>query len=232
MRCRQLFEKTSSTYTYLLWTDQGVATLIDPVVECVERDLRLIEELGLRLGWTLETHVHADHITGSGLLRQRVGSQALVFAGNDVPCVDRFVQDGESLDLNGVVLQVLATPGHTSGCASYHSPELGAVFTGDALLIRGCGRTDFQQGNARTLFESVTRKLFHLPDETIVFPGHDYRGFTQSTIGEEKRVNPRFAGKSMAEFVALMANLDLALPARIHEALPANQNCGISPNTY
>ena len=228
---RQLFDKESSTYTYLLGDEQTrEAALVDPVVEHVERDLRLIADLGLRLTVILDTHVHADHVTGAGTLRERTGATTHVSAKGGAPCADVMVEDGHVVHVGSITVRAFATPGHTSGCTSYfvEAPDATPrVFTGDTLLIRGCGRTDFQEGDAATLWRSVQEKLFTLPDETLVYPAHDYRGHTVSTIGEEKRLNPRLGGSmTLDAFVTLMNGLDLPPPAKIHEAVPANRACG------
>lgn len=226
---RQLFESETSTYTYLL-ADPSTreAVLIDPVRETIERDLELLRELGLTLVHSLETHVHADHVTAAGLLRERVGSRSVVSAKGGAPCADVLVQDGDRVRFGERWLEVRETPGHTDGCLSYVLDDRSMVFTGDALLIRGTGRTDFQQGDPRRLFHSITTQLFTLPDATQVFPGHDYRGLTSSTIGEEKQHNRRLGGgKTLDEFVAIMQNLKLAEPKKIAEAVPANLACGI-----
>lgn len=226
MLFRQLFDLETQTYTYLI-ADAATreALLIDPVVEQVERDLQHLQELGLTLKYCLETHIHADHITGTGQLRQRTGCESIVPQKAEASCADRFIQDGEVLQMGSVQVSAIATPGHTDSHMAYLVNGT-HLFTGDALLIRGCGRTDFQSGDAGTLFDVITQKLFTLPETTLVYPGHDYRGFLVSTIGEEKQFNPRFVGKSRAEFIALMANLNLPNPKKIMEAVPANQNCG------
>ena len=228
---RQLIDKESSTFTYLLGdAASGEAALIDPVVEHVERDLSLLADLGLRLIAILDTHVHADHVTGAAKLRERTGAATYISAKGGPPCADVFVTDGNEIRIGTIRVQALATPGHTNGCTSYLvrcEGEPPRVFTGDALLIRGCGRTDFQEGDASTLWRSVHEKLFTLPDETLVYPAHDYRGHTVTTIGEEKRHNPRLgASMTLEGFVAMMESLDLPPPAKIHEAVPANRACG------
>lgn len=231
---RQLMDRDTCTYTYLLIdpeTRQGA--LIDPVKEWVDRDLKLVAELGVELLYVLETHVHADHVTSAGIVRQQTGARIVYGAAADVKAIDVPVHDGETLTIGGHAIKALATPGHTDGCTSYLTD--GAVFTGDALLIRGCGRTDFQQGNPSSLYTSITSKLFSLPDETIVYPAHDYNGRMSSTIGEEKRWNPRIGhGASREAFVAIMNNLNLDLPKRINEAVPANLGVGIhfDPRRY
>jgi sulfur dioxygenase len=224
---RQLFDAETSTYTYLVADEQSKeAILIDPVHEQVERDLRLLSELGLTLRMILETHIHADHVTSSGTLRERTGAQTV--AGiRGAGCADLHLGHGETLRLGGLEVHALETPGHTDDSMSYLIA--GHVFTGDTLLIRGSGRTDFQNGSAHQLYDSVTNILFGLPDSTVVFPGHDYKGFTSSTIGEEKLYNPRFAGKSREEFAALMANLQLPTPKKLEQSVPANRRCGMVP---
>jgi glyoxylase-like metal-dependent hydrolase (beta-lactamase superfamily II)/rhodanese-related sulfurtransferase len=221
---RQLFDASTSTYTYLVGDESSrKALLIDPVREQVERDLKLLAELDLHLEYVLDTHVHADHITGAGALRRQTGART-VGAAKGAVCADLHVSHDDVLQLGSTEIRVLATPGHTDDSVSYLIGN--RVFTGDALLIRGCGRTDFQNGDAATLYASINEVLFALPDETWVYPGHDYRGFQVSTIGEEKRSNPRFAGKSLSQFVELMNNLNLPHPQRIAEAVPANRVCG------
>lgn len=238
---RQLFDRESCTYTYLLGDPATrEAALVDTVSEHVARDLGLIEELGLKLTSIFETHVHADHVTGAGELRKRTGAVCHVPRLGGAPCADVPLGDGDEVSVGAVRLRVLATPGHTNGCVSYLVGQPGQagpagqagepfdrVLTGDALFIRGCGRTDFQEGNAGTLWDSVHARLFSLPEETLVFPAHDYRGMTVSTIGEEKRFNPRLgAARTRDGFIELMASLGLPPPARIAEALPANRACG------
>lgn len=233
---RQLFDHQSSTYTYLLADEQTrEALLIDPVLEQADRDLLLIEQLGLRLVAVLDTHVHADHITAAGTLRERTGAKTIA-GRSGAPCADRLVDPGEVVTVGSVRLRVLSTPGHTDDSISFllldaQDPRLPGdrVFTGDALLIRAAGRTDFQNGDAGTLYDSITQQLFSLPDATLVYPGHDYLGRTVSTVAEEKRWNARIAGRSREQFVAVMNALDLPQPARIREAVPANQACGRAP---
>jgi sulfur dioxygenase len=228
---RQLFDKESSTYTYLVADEKaGEAALVDPVFEHIERDLKLIAELDCRLVCVLDTHVHADHVTAAGKLRERTQATTHVSALGGAPCADVALTDGHLVGVGCVAIRALATPGHTSGCMSFVASAEGEplrVFTGDALLIRGCGRTDFQEGDAATLWRSVHDKLFTLPDDALVYPAHDYRGFTSSTIGEEKRHNPRLGGSmTQGAFVSLMKSLDLPPPTKIHEAVPANRACG------
>ncbi len=225
----QLFEPETSTFTYLLADpDTHEALLIDPVLEEVERYVALLAELGLTLRYTVETHVHADHVTAGGALRERLGSRSVVHADGGAACADRLVRDGDVVAVGGVRLEVRETPGHTDGCVSYVMGD--RVFTGDALLIGGCGRTDFQGGDAGKLYDSLHRQIFSLPPETLVYPGHDYKGRTVSTVGEELANNARLgAGRTRAAFVELMANLKLAYPKQIDRAVPANLACGIAP---
>jgi sulfur dioxygenase len=226
MLFRQLFDPETSTYTYLI-ADRTtkIAVLVDPVLEQVERDRKLLNELGLTLKYCLETHIHADHITGTAKLRELTGCLGIVPENAQVACADRLIKDREILELGSVKIEAIATPGHTDSHNAYLVNGT-HLLTGDALLIRGCGRTDFQSGNAEAMYDSITQKLFTLPDETLVYPGHDYRGHTVSTIGEEKQWNPRLAGRNRSEFVQLMANLNLPQPNKIMEAVPANQRCG------
>jgi glyoxylase-like metal-dependent hydrolase (beta-lactamase superfamily II) len=226
MLFRQLFDPQTSTYTYLI-ADESTkeAVLVDPVLEQVERDYKLIQELGLTLDCCLETHVHADHITGTDKLRQLTGCLGVVPEHSTAACADVRIKAGNSLGVGKINIKAIATPGHTS-CHMAYLVNKDRVLTGDALFIRGCGRTDFQNGDAGTLYDSVTQNLFTLPPETLVYPAHDYRGHTVSTIGEEKQFNPRFAGHNREEFIELMNNLDLPNPKKIMEAVPANELCG------
>lgn len=220
----QLFEPQSSTYTYLLADENGDAVLIDPVLETVERDFKLLKELNLELKMVLETHVHADHITGAGELKARTGCQIGVSRAAQTSA-DLQLTDGEVLEIGKLRLRVLATPGHTDTCVCFQMQD--RVFTGDTLLIRGCGRTDFQSGSAKQLYESINTKLFTLPEETLVYPAHDYNGVQYSTIALEKKLNPRVGGgRSEIEFVKLMGELKLAPPKKIQDAVPANLNLG------
>lgn len=225
---RQLYDIETGTFTYLLADSEShEAALIDSVSEQVARDMRLLKELDLNLIYLFETHVHADHITGVSQLKEHFPNAASVVSKyGGAPCANHLTDGGDQYQIGPYQIQVLATPGHTNGCVSYYVPSAGMVFTGDALLIRGCGRTDFQQGNAGTLFDSVTQKLFTLPDSTMVYPGHNYIGLTTSTIGEEKRCNPRLANQSREGFIALMAELKLPYPKKIGESVPANLKCG------
>ncbi|MCB9754048.1 MAG: MBL fold metallo-hydrolase [Myxococcales bacterium] len=230
MLFRQLFDPQSSTYTYLL-ADAGEAVLIDPVRDQIERDVELLAELDLTLKYVLDTHVHADHVTASGLLRQRLGAKTVVSRNGGAPCADVLVGDGDEIRFGARALEVRATPGHTSGCVAYVDHAGGAAFTGDALLIRGCGRTDFQQGDPRLLYRSIHTQIFSLPDDTKLYPGHDYRGRTVTTVGEEKAHNRRLGGgRSEDEFVQIMSDLKLQYPQKIDTALPANLRCGMLPS--
>lgn len=223
---RQLFDTTSSTYTYLL-ADGGEAVLIDPVFEQARRDAALLHELGLKLLCTLDTHVHADHITAAWLLQQRLGSQIAVSAAAGAEGANRLLQHGERVVFGSRHLEVRATPGHTNGCVSYVLDDDSVAFTGDALLIRGCGRTDFQQGSAARLHQSVHGQLFTLPAACLIYPGHDYRGVTVSSVAEERRYNPRLGGDaSLGDFSGYMQHLGLPHPKLINQAVPANLRCG------
>lgn len=225
MLFRQLFDSESSTYTYLLADeDTRQAALIDPVLEQVDRDLQLVTELGLKLTHVFETHVHADHVTGAGALRTRTGC-TVIGGEQGAACADVQVKHGDTAQVGALTIQVLGTPGHTDDSLSYLVD--GHVFTGDALLIRGCGRTDFQNGDPSALYDSIHQVFFALPDETRVYPGHDYLGRTMSTIGEERRFNPRVAGRTREAFIELMNQLGLPKPKKIDVAVPANRACGI-----
>lgn len=222
---RQLFEPDTCTYTYLLGCPRSRrAALIDTVHADVKTYVELLAKLGLSLLYTLETHVHADHITGAGLLRLRLGSKSVAHRDGGANCSDLLVTDDVLLQVGDLDIRILHTPGHTVGCLCYLLND--RVFTGDTLLIGGCGRTDFQGGDPGTLYESIHGKLFSLPGDTLVYPGHDYQGNTVSTIKQEKAKNPRLTGKSRDQFIALMNNLDLPYPRYIDQALPANKNCG------
>lgn len=222
---RQLFDPESSTLSYLLADDRGNAVLIDPVFEHVDRYTLLLGSLKLTLRWVLDTHVHADHITGSQALKQLTGATTVIAKSCGAPGYDRLLEDGDALGFGDEKIAVIATPGHTPGSLCYLWRD--RLFTGDTLMINACGRTDFQQGNAVDMYHSIVDKLFALPDETLVYPGHDYKGRRVSSIGEEKVLNVRIAGKSEAEFVAIMNGLNLATPKRMHEAVPANLRGGV-----
>ena len=231
---RQLFDPESSTYTYLIADSQTqAAALVDTVIEKVDRDLQVLNDLGLTLRYCLETHIHADHITGAGKLRQQTGCQVLVPQNTAARSADHSLADGETLSLGAVRIEAIATPGHTSGHLAF-LVNATHLLTGDALLIRGCGRTDLQGGDAGTLYDTVIQRLFTLPDDTWVYPAHDYQGRTVSTIGEEKRLNPRFSDgqepasgyRTRDQFITLMAHLGLSYPKKMHQAVPANEYCG------
>lgn len=224
---RQWYDNESSTYTYLLADEQTrEAVLIDPVRENVERDLTQLREMGLTLAYVLDTHTHADHVTAAGMLRERTGAKT-VGGQAAAPCASVHMRDGDQLKVGAIEIRAIETPGHTDDSVSYLVGD--RVFTGDALLIRAAGRTDFQNGSAEQLYHSITRKLFALPDDTQVFPGHDYRGLTVTTIGEEKRFNARIANRTLDEFVRVMGALNLPAPKKLQEAVPANRACGIEP---
>lgn len=225
---RQLFDQVSSTYTYLL-ADESTreAVLIDPVFEMHARDAALIRELGLKLLYTLDTHCHADHVTGAWLMKTALGSKIGLARAYGAANVDVPLGHGDVIRFGSCSIEVRATPGHTAGCLAYVTQDKKMVFTGDALLVRGAGRTDFQQGDARQLFRSIREQLLSLPDDCVVYPGHDYEGRTSSTIGEERQHNPRFGGGAREEdFVGYMKNLGLPHPKQLAVALPANMRSG------
>jgi len=226
---RQLFDRSSCTYTYLLASEHtGDAVLIDPVLEQQERDLALVAQLGVRVRWLLDTHVHADHVTAASALKAALPAAQAPTTAVGLACeaagYERALIHGDRLDFGDEHLDVIATPGHTPGSMSFLWRD--KLFTGDALLIGGCGRTDFQGGNAGALYDSITTRLFTLPGETLVYPGHDYRGRRVSCIAEERENNPRLAGTSRDEFIALMAALNLPKPHLIDLAVPANKQAG------
>lgn len=225
---RQLFDPQSSTYTYLLGDGASrAAVLIDPVFEQVRRDAALIDELGLKLGATLETHIHADHVTGAWLLKQRMGSKILVAKNSGAEGADRYLVPDDVIVFGGRRLLVRATPGHTGGCLTYVLDDDSMAFTGDCLLIRGSGRTDFQEGDAASLYRSVREQIFSLPDACLLYPAHDYRGLTVTSVAEERRYNPRLGGAiGVGDFAGYMANLRLAHPRLLDVAVPANLRCG------
>ncbi len=223
---RQLFDAVSGTYTYLLASRRGgEALIIDPVLEKVDRYLKLMEELDLRLVKAVDTHLHADHITGLGALRDRTRCITVMGEQSGVDVVSMRVAEGDRLSIEGLCLDVIYTPGHTDDSYSFVLPD--RVFTGDTLLIRGTGRTDFQNGDPRAQYESIFGKLLRLPEETMLFPAHDYKGDTVSTIGEEKRYNPRLQVKSVEEYAALMRGLNLPNPKMMDVAVPANMRQGL-----
>ncbi|MDZ7753391.1 MAG: MBL fold metallo-hydrolase [Gammaproteobacteria bacterium] len=231
---KQLVEVDSSTYTYLIGCEvTRQAVLIDPVLDTVERDLQVLGDLGLELAVTLDTHIHADHLTGARRLRQRTGCRIACPRMLELPCADLGVQEGETFEVGSVTLHPLFTPGHTDHHHAYllETPVHKLVFTGDALLIEACGRTDFQSGDAGALYNSIHNKLFTLPDETLVYPAHDYEQRFISTIGQEKARNPRLGGgRGKEDFVALMNGLDLPYPRKIDFAVPGNEACGECPD--
>ncbi len=228
MLLRQLFDPDTSSYSYLLADPQTrEAILIDPVRTQADRDIQLISELGLRLLATVETHVHADHITGAWRLKMALSSRIIYPAAAGVEGADRLVGEGEVIRFGRFAVEVRATPGHTAGCTTYITTDRAAAFTGDALLIRGAGRTDFQEGDAATLYRSVHDQILSLPEDTAIYPAHDYKGHTVSSVGEELAHNPRLGeGKSESDFVQIMDNLNLSYPRHIDKALPANQKLG------
>jgi sulfur dioxygenase len=225
---RQLFDPSSSTYTYLLADRKnGEAVVIDPVFEQVRRDAALIAELGLRLAYSLETHIHADHVTGASLLKQRTGCQIAVSADSGALGADRYLVADDVIAFGGRNLQVRKTPGHTNGCLTYVLDDRSMAFTGDCLLVRGSGRTDFQEGDPALMYRSVHQQIFSLPDDCLLYPAHDYRGLTVTSVGEERRFNPRLGGEiAEADFTGHMRNLRLAHPKKIDVAVPANLRCG------
>ena len=224
---RQLFERNSCTYTYLL-ADQlsKEAVLIDPVIETADRDLRILSDLGLSLKYVLNTHVHADHITGSGKIKTKMASVRSVISAASAAEADVKINNGDVIEFGRFRLEARSTPGHTDGCVTYVLHDKQVVFTGDAVLIRGCGRTDFQQGNSGRLFDSVHSQIFSLPDDYFLYPAHDYMGQTVTTVGEEKQHNPRLT-KPRDQFIEIMKNLNLPYPKQIDRALPANMVCGL-----
>lgn len=226
MLFRQLFDPVSSTYTYLL-ADQGEAVMIDTVFEQHARDAALLRELGLKLVATLDTHVHADHVTGAWLMKNALGSAIVVSEPSGADGADRKLKDGDTVAFGGRHLRAMATPGHTDGCFSYALDDETMAFTGDCLMIRGAGRTDFQQGDARSMFHSIRDRIFALPDGCLLYPAHDYQGRTVTTVAEERAHNPRVGGRaSEGDFVGYMDNLGLPHPKQIDVAVPANLKCG------
>ena len=227
MEIRQLFDAETFTYSYLLIDPHSKeAAIIDPVKEQFLRDKRYIQNLGLTLKYSFETHIHADHVTASGSMRSELGAKTIVHKNSGSTCPDVLVEDGAEFFLGKEKINIIYTPGHTDTCMSLYID--GHVFTGDALLIGGCGRTDFQAGDASTLYDSITKKLFTLADDTVVHPGHDYAGFTSSTIGEEKKTNSRLGNNMPKEnFVRIMDSLKLPNPKRMDVAVPGNLACGL-----
>ena len=225
MLFRQLYDLDTGTYTYLLAERPGgEAVIIDPVLEQMNAYLQLLRELDIRLVKAIDTHTHADHVTAMGKLREVTGCVTLMGEQTRAECVSLRVRDGETIHVGALTLRALYTPGHTDESYSFVMDD--RVFTGDTLLIRGTGRTDFQNGNARAQYDSLFNKLLKLPEETLVYPGHDYKGWTVSTIGEEKRYNPRLQAQSVDEYVNIMNNLNLPNPKYMDVAVPANLACG------
>lgn len=235
MHFKQLFEPDSSSFTYLLsCPDTGTTALIDPVLETVDRDLSVLQAMGLRLDYVLETHIHADHITGAKQLKQATGCQIAGPALDELPCRDLGLREGEPFAVGHITLYPLFTPGHTNTHHAYllehHGLKL--LFSGDALLIESCGRTDFQSGDAHALYRSIHDKFFSLPDETLIYPAHDYEDRRITTIAQEKLRNPRLGNnRSEAEFVQIMTEMDLPYPRKIDFAVPGNELCGGCPDT-
>ena len=223
---RQLFDPETWTYTYLLADEHSKeAILIDPVKEHIQEYLDLLKQYNFKLKYSLESHVHADHVTAGGELRDKTGCQTAMHELTKADCVSIRLKDGQELQFGKHVLKTIHTPGHTPCHASYLVKD--RLFTGDSLFINGCGRTDFQKGSALDLWKSITQKLFNLPSDTLVYPGHDYHKMHVSTIQQEKDLNPRFLNQNQESFVELMNNLNLPNPKKIHEAVPANEVCGI-----
>jgi len=225
---RQLFDPASSTYTYLLADGgSGAAVIIDPVFEQVRRDAALIEELGLKLVYSVETHVHADHVTGAWLLKQRTGCRIALAANSGAEGADRYLVQDDVVAFGERNLQVRKTPGHTNGCLTFVLDDRSMAFTGDCLFIRGTGRTDFQQGDPHAMYQSIHQQIFTLPDACLLYPAHDYRGLTVTSVREERRFNPRLGGEiGERDFAGYMNNLRLAHPKKLDVAVPANLKCG------
>jgi sulfur dioxygenase len=229
MPIKQLFDEVSSTYTYLLWCTKTMdGILIDPVDVQVDRDLKVISETGVNLLYGVNTHAHADHITGTGILKTRVENLKSIISKASGAKADIQVEAGDKIVFGERHVSVRATPGHTAGCVCFVTDDETAVFTGDTLLIQGCGRTDFQGGSPSNLYDSVHSQLFALPDECVVYPAHDYKGRFSSKIGIEKETNPRLGGtKTKEEFIDIMNNLNLSMPKKLDVAVPANMRCGV-----
>lgn len=224
---RQLFDETSWTYTYLLGDiNSKEAILIDPVLEQAKRDAQLIQDLGFTLTYAFNTHMHADHITGTGYLKQLLPGTISVISASSGAKADKYLKDNETVKFGRFEVKAMCTPGHTNGCITYVVDEQGIAFTGDTLLIRGCGRTDFQEGDSRTLYKSVHERIFTLPDNYRLFPAHDYKGNMETTVAEEKKYNPRLT-KDVDTFVEIMENLNLPYPTKIDVSVPANRECGL-----
>ena len=229
---RQLFDPPSSTYTYLLADERsGAAVIIDPVFEQVRRDAALIEELGLRLAYALETHIHADHVTGAWMLKRQTGCRIALSAAGGAEGADRYLVQDDVVAFGDRNLQVRQTPGHTSGCLTYVLDDRSMAFTGDCLFVRGTGRTDFQEGDPHAMYRSIHQQIFTLPDSCLLYPAHDYRGLTVTSVREERRFNPRLGGEiGEGDFIGYMKNLRLAHPKKLEVAVPANLKCGQPKN--
>jgi len=226
MHIRQLFDPDTSTYSYLLWDRESrEAAIVDPVKAQVARDAELIGQLGLALRYSLETHIHADHVSGGGLLRDRFGCRIGIHENSRASCADWLLREGDRIPLGDQRLRVLHTPGHTDTDVCYLAGDF--ILTGDTLLIRGSGRTDFQSGDPGLAYDSITRKILTLPDETRVYPGHDYHGFTQSTVGEERAFNPRLHDRAREAYIHTMQSMQLPKPRLIDRAVPGNLGCGL-----
>lgn len=223
---QQFFEQESSTYSYLLASEQSrEAVLIDPVASEIEHYAKALKAKDLKLIYSLDTHVHADHVTAANLLRDRFGCKTVLHREANVDCADLMITDRTVLRVGELLIEARYTPGHTQACTSYVVGEM--VFTGDALLIDGCGRTDFQEGNASVLYDSIHQQIFSLSDETVVYPGHDYHGRMSSTVQQERLFNSRLGGgRTRADFIEVMANLNLPYPKKMDIALPVNKTCG------
>ena len=229
---RQLFDPPSCTYTYLLADGRsGAAVIIDPVFEQVRRDAALIEELGLRLAYALETHVHADHVTGAWLLKRQTGCRIALSANSGAEGADRYLVQDDVVTFGDRNLQVRQTPGHTGGCLTYVLDDRSMAFTGDCLFVRGTGRTDFQEGDPHAMYRSIHQQIFTLPDPCLLYPAHDYRGLTVTSVREERRFNPRLGGEiGEGDFTGYMNNLRLVHPKKLDVAVPANLKCGQPEN--
>lgn len=233
MLFKQLFEPDSSTYSYLIaCPDSGECAIIDPVLDTADRDLSVLKSLDLKLTYTVDTHIHADHLSGARRLKALTGSKIVYPAIDELPCADIGVQEGSPFKIGNIEVHPLYTPGHTDHHHAYliHTPVHSMLFSGDALMIDGVGRTDFQSGDSATLFNSIHQKFFTLPDDTLVYPCHDYEQRRISTIAQEKSRNKHIAGKTVQEFIDTMANLNLPYPRKIDFAVPGNQQCGECPD--
>lgn len=226
MLFRQMLDYETFTYTYLLADEKTKeAVLIDSVYEQASRDAKLIKELGLDLKYLMETHVHADHITGITEMKKFFpNAKSVVHEEGGTHCNDLDSKEGDEFKIGDISIKVFSTPGHTNGCVSFYTE--GMIFSGDSLLVRGTGRTDFQQGSPEKMYDSITQKLFTLPDDTVVYPGHDYNGALCSAIGEEKQFNPRLTNKTKEEYADIMNNLNLPHPKKLEQSVPANLKCG------